>query len=1403
MHDSLTPSLPQTPTGENHPQEAPQRLRRKLRRFRRFRMVSWIALLMSGLLALWVIVLALLAWVVLPRADLLFNHFATALRTQYQLELSAENIHGQLVEYKPRLHLENLRMRSLITTGADLRIKAVEVELGWELLFGKIRFYRLHLDGLQTSLWRNAAGQIAWGSTPLSNPDTTTEPNNPIASLEAFVNGLEWLFTQKRLWINNATITWRDDHEKPALRWEIGINAWLERSLFSKSVHTEINLPSEVGGKLQLDGRFSHFSAKNWTENNGELNLTMHGIQWSHLGYFLPDGEKILGSSDLSLWWRGNGMDDSRFVLQTKADNLQWQAFPLTARSAEGEIYGMIVDQKMRVDFSHFLVVTPQGKVPLPTLAELRFHDDGALSQGKIYLPSLPLTSAQAMLKSFVGWLPELQTLNAINPQGKLEHNILTVEPRQGLQPNHYHLASQLSNIRWSAFQDIPGVSGLSGTLSATPSQGHLQVDSDMVQVAVPSILYEANHGLKRLQGDIRWQINQEPSRVGDYRLQISPIRFSNEDGDLELSGYFEQQGTRPFINISATLLNGNGRNAWRYMPKSVSRDAVAWLRESIVGGQSPYTQLTLRGDLRDFPFPPAKTLSPTEKEVFQVLVPFRDARLKFQPDWPPVEDAAGLLTFTGQKMDILVTRGFLSGANAEGTRVRIDDLNHPVLSIIGTARGETPQFQDFVKYSALNTILPSLDFIMAEGAATLDLAIKLPLEGDINPQVNGQFTSEHPQLTFAPDFPPFTAVRQTTHFDQDGITQINAQGQWLDASIQLSPTPQRGQIAVFVDALSIESIANQPALHHPWMKALKGYFSAQGMLNFSTPFHASLSVNTTLLDSSLPYPLHKPAGIAWPVHINVASSPSTSAHLNNQPAWLLSTVLTIPQNVANNLPDSANASPENPMSIAVLGNWWPSIASIVKLMPQWQVNINVPTAKRLPAITAETSVDIQGRLPYFPLSDWMPWLKIIDPPKDGNATPSQTIRVSGQFSIDRLQLHDNAAQPLRAVTAQLASPLNPADPWKLAFNSDQAQGNIAWQMLTTTPSSLSVSATLARLSLDDLFASPSIPASEPMVAATPSTNPSPAIPHAIEPLPSLDLTINNTLYRDKNLGLFHLQGEPTVDGYRLREWSLKHPLASISGKGEMGFAVNKSQLDFNMDSPNLGSFLASITGKSQIDQASLAGKGIVTWPGEFTDFSLPSIQGEVGIEISKGSFLEIEPGVGRLIGLLSLQSIFRRISFDFSDSLRKGFAFDLISGNATLQGGTLHTRNLAIESPAAKIYIEGDINLHHETQNLEMLVLPDISGGLSSGVAFFVNPVAGVFTWITQKIIGSPFDYAFAKKLEVTGSWDDPQVTELPFSQSPNPYLMAPADAVSSPDIKEKYDLYRFYPDGFRAECR
>jgi uncharacterized protein YhdP len=147
-------------------------------------------------------------------------------------------------------------------------------------------------------------------------------------------------------------------------------------------------------------------------------------------------------------------------------------------------------------------------------------------------------------------------------------------------------------------------------------------------------------------------------------------------------------------------------------------------------------------------------------------------------------------------------------------------------------------------------------------------------------------------------------------------------------------------------------------------------------------------------------------------------------------------------------------------------------------------------------------------------------------------------------------------------------------------------------------------------------------------------------------------------------------------------------------------------------------------------------------------------------LQADDGQFLEIDPGIGKLISLMSLQALPRRLQLDFRDVFSKGFQFDRIAAAARIERGLMTIKDFKMTGSAADVEMSGELDLARETQNLKVRVIPSL-GDTASAVLAVINPLLIFPAVIAQRILKDPLGHIFAFNYAVSGSWVDPKVVK------------------------------------------
>ena len=173
--------------------------------------------------------------------------------------------------------------------------------------------------------------------------------------------------------------------------------------------------------------------------------------------------------------------------------------------------------------------------------------------------------------------------------------------------------------------------------------------------------------------------------------------------------------------------------------------------------------------------------------------------------------------------------------------------------------------------------------------------------------------------------------------------------------------------------------------------------------------------------------------------------------------------------------------------------------------------------------------------------------------------------------------------------------------------------------------------------------------------------------------------------------------------------------------------------------------------------------KGDLSWEGTPLGFNTESFDGTLNIDLRRGEILKIQPGpAAKLLSLLSLQSLTRYLTLDFRDFYSSGFNFTTIQGKADINNGLMNIKGLTLVGGSATVVMDGTINTQKETENLHLLVLPDVNAAGASIALAIANPIAGIGSFLAQLIFKDPLSKLFSFEYNVTGTWADPIVTKV-----------------------------------------
>ena len=1179
-----------------------------------------------------------------------------------------------------------------------LAFDTVETELSWASLWHwQLRLYRLEIDAPALHIRREKGGHIFIAGIEF----------DPEAENTAFV---DWLLRQERVVIRDASINWEDaQRDAPPLALS-KLNLVLQNDGRRHRFGLTAVPPPALAARLDVRGdlRSAHPERlETWTgQAYAELDYADLAVwrNWVDYPVDLPQG-----AGGMRLWLGfGDGRLDTLaadIALRDVRLKLAADLPMLDLTDLAGHIAARLPKNGFEVSSRQLALATREGVRLAPTDFSLRWTPaaGGKPASGALSANGLDLDA----LTRLAGFLPldavTRKRLTDYTPRGRVTDLKLGWTGEPGAL-SAFNAQAHFEGLGVRAQDHWPGFSGLTGSLDGNEKGGHLTLNSRRAALDLPMVFANPLLELERLNAKASWTMAD-----GRVDMQLQEAAFENKDAAGSAAGHYRSSHDGPGeIDLTAHLSRADGTAVWRYMPLVVNPDVPAWLRAAITKGRASEAVLNLKGDLKDFPFADGK------KGTFRVAAKIAGATLRYGADWPGIDNIDGDLLFEGTRMRIRASKGNTYGVTVSGVSAEIADLRslEEILSVTGNAAGPTADFLRFIDTSPVFGYIDGFtEGMRATGNGTLGLKLTLPLRKLERAKIEGDYQFLRNELKVDTDLPPLTEVNGRLQFTGAGVTMKGARAQLLGSPLTID-VATRDDGAVAINTQGNLNIANiRKSMDHPLLGHLSGSAAWRGAVVVKKhSADVKLESNLQGIASSLPEPFNKTAISVMPFTFQrSAAAPGV--------AGTTAGVVSVAR-------DQVRVSLGSGLNAQLVRRHDGGRTTVERGL----IGIGAPPAQ--PEKDAGKGIAVAVNMPALNIDFWRRLFAGADggASKSGGGYPvtQVSLRTDELIAFDR-HFHD---VKLRATLG--------SDTWKAQVTSRDATGDLTWRANDRGR----LQARLKQLTLNETQPG------NAMVAEAP-----------LRELPGIDLVAENFTLGERKLGRLELLASNAGAAWKMERLALTNPDGALTADGV--WSGGATQLDFKLDVTDIGNLLTRVGYGDVVKRGTAKLEGKVSWTGAPVEIDNASLQGTLKVEAARGQFNKLEPGMGRLLGILSLQSLPRRITLDFRDVFSEGFAFDKIAGDAKVARGIISTQNLQIEGPAAKILMKGEANIPAETQDVRVRIQPALSDAVAIGVAI-ANPAVGVGTWVAQKILKDPFGQMFAYEYAITGAWSDPKVEKI-----------------------------------------
>lgn len=1143
--------------------------------------------------------------------------------------------------------------------------------------------------------------------------------------------------------LEDCTVTVDDARLKGSLPKFHLLQAEARRRIGGASFDARIELPRFMGESAEFEGRINGDLAQpeTWQGHWGLALDSLARLPW--LEARLPGHPQIrFADADLSI----SGAIDQGSI---DGADLRLKASGIAARRGQklAQLKDIELAATARRNGNSWSLEVPRMKLS---------GASGAWPATRLRLQWTPLSEGGSefqadadflRLQDLAPWMmlaDDPSTARLAGVSGELRN--LVGRGRIGAAAPIYSLRAQLDGLGYDGGVDHPGFSGLKGEISATEAGGRLAVGAAPFELraakvfAQPLVFDKLDGALDWTHDAQGWQVNM-PS----FSWQLEGTQGQ---GDLKLL-LPTQVDRSPEIKLGATFTAKDVTRLKPYMPVNWSQNLHDWLQRAIVNGRVAQGKLVLEGELARFPFKDGDGL-------FQLDLDVADARLAYAPDWPVAEQVAARLRFLANGLSITSDSGKLSGNRVEHLVASIPDFKDAVLGIDAEVDGEASRYYDFLRASPLAKRLPGLlNKTQIGGNASIAVKLAIPLHDAARTEVTGTVRLKDVDLLVQGIDEPFRALAGELAFNSVGVSAQNVAGTFYGVPLSAALTPmEQGNTRLVADLdYRLQSDGGGlsryvPALLRPYLSG-GSHFRGEIVLGSQSD---GLLVSSDLrgIDVDLPAPLGKPADAGLPLTVRVGAS-------SGVPAALPAVAAAVP------VPDTA------PLLITV--GYGDRLGAGVLLahgsgtegLQAQRVLVHVGSG-RIP-VPVETGVHVDGAVKEFDLGDWTAALRRVGDQAD-QLTPAAALPEGGQRNGSdqglRLQAIDLHADQLHyqgysVGGVQLGYRPTANGGWSTTLAGDNAEGTVDWQIRPgAAPSS---NATLiARFRKLNITPRPKAAADAAADETSTSKRSEPMDPNRT---PTLDIDAENLQLGAARLGHVRITTERIDGGQRLTQLSASGADTELKGSGEWlrRAGASTARLVFDLDTKTIGDLLEGFGYARNVSAGRSRFNGDVAWPLSVGGLELAQAQGRINLDLEAGSFSAVEPGAGRVLGLLNVFALPRRLTLDFRDVVSKGLGFDHVHGSFSAGGGNASTDDLNIQSPSLKIEVRGRVGLIARDYDQRITVYPGVSGGVTLGALLLGGPAVAVIALVAQEVLDKPLDQVTQLAYRVTGSWDNPQV--------------------------------------------
>jgi len=1126
----------------------------------------------------------------------------------------------------------------------------------------------------------------------------------------------EWLISQKHLILEDVNLIWKDENiniEKKEFN-----NIRLDLKTKGENTKIELNTALSKSEKqlLRINANITgNILMPDWDAN---IDIEISNIDpvknFSRLNLLSNDGA---ANGKISTYWQNA-------KLITANGDLEYTDFSLTTNEYSVPVKNINLsfaaarkldkNWSLKVDLHHLKTV---NGVWSPSEYQFEFTKDDTSNkyQYKGFFTFLKLEDIFPLIVE-TRILPNniLQKLDLNSISGDIKDVNIEVESNK---ESSIKIDAAFSKLNLTSYDKSSYIRGLEGTFITDDSFFNIKIDSKSPEFK-SNTLYSEKIVLPNLSTVVKL------NRSSYDELLINKFKMSSDEISLTANGKIILTEDSPFVDVKINLDESDIKYVSTLIPSEISPKLSKWATNSILGGKILSGEIVYKGYGKDLIFE-------NPRSNFKALFNLGNINLKYHPEWPSINKLGAEVVVDNDELSANVTSGYILDTEINNTSAKIKNLSgnyHHVL-IDTKIYTHTNNVKNFIAQSPLNETKITEITENIIGNVDISLNLDIPLNEE-KTKFNSLVSFDKTSIESGIPELGLENVSGEIHFNNDEIwaNNINALYQGIPVTLKLPKINYSEldfipfEISGFVNK---EFIINQITSFFPGLfnkiENIRTYFSGQSQWTFTLQksrnndigsSNKRIKLSTDLYDTeiNLPSPLGKKENELRTLKLEADIDEITVREINiNYDNRLFADIFI----------DNSNEL-------------------LVK-------NINIGLEKKHPESKADNTISIQGEIDNLSFTDWG---NLLNTSKNIENEKKQEKILLGKIFVGNLEILN---KNFKEVSIDFTNSKINKD-WYIIFDGKEINGEASYikkskgknDYLYINFQNLSLS---ENKNIEDL------------------TN------YKINKIPELEVTIDNFMYKNNELGSLKLKTSKTTENLiNINKLNFKKSGFSINASGSWSKInkINESNFHIKLESDLIKQMFNTFNyGAANIEDGKTSIDISAKWNGSPMDFQMKNLNGQLSMSIEEGQFLEIEPKAGRLFGLLSIQALPRRLSLDFADLFDEGFAFDTIKGNFNLENGQAYTNDLQMIGPSGNIMISGRTGLVTEDYDQIATVIPKVSDSLPVASALFgpVGVGVGAVLFVAGELfesIPTNIDKILTQQYSIKGSWEDPEINKI-----------------------------------------